>query len=157
MPIENVRPDGDSTPLQWTMFYGTIIPPNHYRTVDEGTSLGGHTPNDNDGVQTSIANNADRLTLGNLPGAAHGGLITQVDINYRGTIDDDPGETDSYIELRLYHSGTTEVTGNPKTITSTDLGGQDVIAEVTKSWTGLALTRAQADSLEIQMKLIDPS
>jgi len=156
MPTENVVPNGDSSPLQWSKFAGFGSPLFHFLTVDEGTSLGGHTPDDTDGVETQTANDAVRFALGNLTGAS-GGTITQVDVNFRGWVDDDDGETDSYIEVRLYHSGSTEVTGNPKTITSTDLGGQRVIAECTKSWTGLSLTETQANSLEVQLKLIDPS
>lgn len=156
MGTENVVPNGDSSPLQWSRF-SAGSPSYNYETIDEGTTLGGGSPDDSDGVETQTANNADRYSLGNLSAAATGGIITQIDVNYRGWVDDADSETDSYTELRLYHSGSTEVTGNPKTINSTDLGGQRVIAEVMKSWTGLTLTKAQADSLEIQIKLIDPS
>lgn len=155
MGTENVHPNGDSSPLQFVTFPTTLLA--HYIAIDEGTALGGHTPDDTNGVETYTPNNADMYALGNLSAAATGGVITRIDVNYRGWIDDDTGETDTYIELRLFHSSGTPVTGNPKTINSTDLGGQRVIAEVQRSWTGLTLTKTQADSLEVQIKLIDPS
>lgn len=154
MPIENVVPNGDSSPLQWSLFGVGVL---HWMNVNDGTYLGGHTPNDDNGVETQTVNYSERLALGNLASAPSNAVITDVDVHFRGWVDDDDGETDSYIEVRLYHSSGTEVTGNPKTITSTDLGGQRTIAECTKSWTGLNLTKPQADSLEIQLKLIDPS
>jgi hypothetical protein len=155
MPTENVVPNGDSSPLQWTMIsIGSLF---HFLTVDDGTVLGGHSPNDADGIETQTVNYSERLAFENLSSAPSNAIITDVEIHFRGWVDDDDGETDSYIEVRLYHSSGTEVTGNPKTITSTDLGGQHVIAECTKSWTGLSLTKTQADSLEVQLKLIDPS
>jgi len=155
MGSEIVVPVSDSSPLQWTTI--PSIPIIHWMAVDEGTVLGGSTPSDDDALETQTPGNAEQLALGNLSAAATGGVITRIDVNWRGWVDDDDGETDSYIELRLYHSGGTPVTGNPKTINSTDLGGQRVIAEVTKSWTGLTLTKTQADSLEIKMTLVDPS
>lgn len=153
MPVTNVRPNGDSTPLQWVP--GDPIVSLHYLEINEGTNLGGGSPNDNDYLETQTANNAEQLELGNTP--ANASVVTQVDINFRGWIDDSEGETDSYIQLDLFHSSGTAVTGNPKTINSTDLGGQRVIDEVTRSWTGLSLTQVEADSLEVRMTLVDPS
>lgn len=154
MGSEIVVPNADSSPLTWVPGGFGLF---HFMAVDEGTVLGGGTPNDDNYLETQTGGNAEQLGLGNLSAAATGGVITRIDVNWRGWVDDDDGETDSYVELRLYHSGGTPVTGNPKTINSTDLGGQRVIAEVTKSWTGLTLTKTQADSLEIRQTLIDPS
>lgn len=157
MATVNIRANGDSTPLQWTAYPSTLLA--RYLAVDEGTALGGYTPNDNDYIETQTANNAVQLALQDTPATYpevyH--IYRQIDVHFRGWVDDAVGETDSYIELRLYHSGGTPVAGNPKTINSTDLGGQRTIAEVTKSWTGLSLSKAQVDSLELKQTLVDPA
>ena len=154
MASENVVPNGDSSPLQWGMVGFSLF---DFMGVDDGTYLGGHTPDDSDGVETQTANDAERFALGNMVVAPSTAIITRLDVSFRGWIDDDDGETDSYVEVRLYYSNGIEVTGNPKTITPTNLGGQRVMGEYTKTWTVLSLTKTQVDSLEVQIKLIDPS
>lgn len=152
MPVENIHIDSDSTPLQWTQEGMGIF---HADEVSEGTAGSGHVPDDTDYVHTQTANNAEQFTINPVPDNVQ--FVTQVDINIRCWIDDADSETDSYIELRLYHSSGIAVTGNPKTINSTDLGGQRVLAEVTRSWTGLNLTKVEANTLEVRQTLIDPS
>ena len=147
-----LTPNADSSPKQWTPSINTLI---HYSMIDEGTNTGGGTPDDSDYIETQIPNNASQFSFLAMPSTTT--AVSQIDVNIRGWIDDADGETDSYIELRLFHSGSTPVAGNPKTVTSTDLGGQRVIGEVTKSWTGLSLTKAQLDSIELKTTLIDPS
>jgi hypothetical protein len=141
----------DSTPLQWTQVGIGLF---HADVINDGTSGSGFTPNDDDYIETQTANDADQVTFRSVPDNVQ--FVTQIDVNIRCWIDDADGETDSYIELRLYHNST-EVTGNPKTINSTDLGGQRVLAEVTRSWTGLNLTKAEANTLELRATLVDPS
>ena len=152
MPTANIRADGDSTPLQWTKVgTGTF----HADVLFPGPSGSGYTPDDNTYLEAQTANNADQLTLDFVPDNVQ--FVTQIEVNIRCWIDDADSETDSYIELRLYHSSGVAVAGNPKTINSTDLGGQRVLAEVTRIWTGLSLTKAEANTLEVRHTLIDPS
>lgn len=152
MPVINVKPNADGSPLQWTRVPSSVF---DFTAVCNGTNAGGGTPDDTTYVNTQTANDVEEFGFGSIPIAAT--LVTQLAVNVRGWIDDADSETDSYIKLELFHSSGTPVSGNPKTVTSTDFGGQRTKAEVTKTWTGLSLTKTQADSIELQMTLVDPA
>lgn len=145
MPSINVVPNGDGT-VQWDIEpYSPVF--DHYTYVDEGTTLGGGTPDDDDYVYTDVADEIEEFDFENTPGDAD--TITQIDVNIRARISDTT--SNAYIRLELFHSGGTPVSGNPKDVDGSDLGGYGSIGETTKSWTGLSLTKAQTDSLEIKM------
>jgi hypothetical protein len=139
VPTANIVPDGDFT-TEWDKTQpGT--PETHFDKLDEGTSA----PEDSDYVESGTLGAVDQFTLTASPGDLS--TLTQVDINYRAMITD-PSRMRT-IQLDLFHTDSvTAVTGNPQIVTVEDLGGSGVLATVQKSWTGLSLTKAQADSLE---------
>lgn len=140
MAAANVKPDSDGT-VQWDMDPAGLA--DHYTYLDEGTSLGGGSPDDSNFVRTSTNNEYEEYGFEDSPGDA--GQITQIDLHLRGQVNDTLNA--AYIRLELYHSGGTPVTGNPKDVSQADLGGHGVTGEVTKTWSGLSLTKTQFDSL----------
>jgi hypothetical protein len=145
MATVNIHPDSTGT-NNWTIYpSGTA-----HEAVDEGTIVGGHTPNDADYVYTQTATTgAMTLGFGDTPSDAN--LITSVAVNIRAKLDD--GNGTGRIECKLYHSGTTQV-GSTLYVTGGDLGTYGVIGECTKTWSGLTLTKTQADSLTIKCTLL---
>jgi hypothetical protein len=134
--------DGDIT-AGWD----TAVPGGtHYTTIDEGTVLGGHTPSDADYVETTTMDDVDEYTVEDTP--ANTSQVTSITVNWRGQIDD--VSATAKVQLDLFHSSGTPVTGNPKTITGADLGGYGVLGEVAKTWSTLTLTKTQADSLQVR-------
>ena len=140
MPTTTVVPTSDVT-TQWDTIEPTS-PTTHFDKVDEGTT----SPTDTDYIETVTVNDVDEWHLGDTP--ANASEITQVAVNFRARITDASGT--AKIELRLFHTSGTAVTGNPKDVTIADLGGSGTLATVTKTWTGLTLTKAQADSLTLR-------
>jgi len=140
MPTANLLPDGDTT-TDWGKTLPNV-PETHFTKVDEGTLAA----EDSDFVQSDKIDEVDQYTLTASPGDVS--TVTQIDVNWRGRIVDPSGQR--AVQLDLFHTGSTPVTGNPKYVTVQDLGGSGVIATIQKSWTGLSLTKAQADSLEIR-------
>lgn len=138
MPTTNIVPTSDVT-ANWDTTTGA----NHYGEIDEGTG----TPSDADYIETTTLSDVDEFGLGDTP--ANTDTVTQVDLNIRARITDSGGT--KVIRCELFHSAGTPVTGNPKDITTTDLGGSGVLATVQKSWTSLSLTKAQADSLQLRL------
>ena len=143
MPTATVFPTSDSGTQQWDTVEPTS-PTTHYDKIDEGTA----SPTDTDYIETVTVNDVDEWALGDTP--ANASEITQVVVNFRARITDASGT--AKIELRLFHTGGgTPVTGNPKDVTIADLGGSGVgPTTVTKTWTTLTLTKAQADSLTLR-------
>jgi len=141
MPTTNVFPTSDAT-ANWDVIEPTS-PTTHYDKIDEGTA----SPTDTDYIETVTVGDVDEWALGDTP--ANASEITQVAVNFRARITDASGTAN--IELRLFHTGGTAVTGNPKVVTISDLGGSGAgPTTVTKTWTSLTLTKAQADSLTLR-------
>ena len=144
MADTNVHPDSTGT-NQWTIYpSGTA-----HGAVDEGTSAGGHTPDDGDYIYAQTANYSVTLGWGDTPSDAN--LITSIALHVRAKIDD--GNGTGQIEVKAYHSTSTQI-GSTLYVTGSDLGGYGVIGECTKTWSGLSLTKTQADSLTITFKLL---
>jgi len=148
MATINLKVDGDVT-TNWD----TVNPgPNHWEAIDEGTVLGGNSPSDADYIETTTIDDVDEFTVGATP--ANTSEVTQIDVNLRGYIDD--GSSTARIQLDLFHSAGTPVTGNPKYIDGTDLGGYGTtVGEASVSWTGLTLTKTQADSLQLRTTFLE--
>lgn len=141
MPTTTVVPTSDVT-ASWDTIEPTS-PITHYDKIDEGTT----SPTDTDYIETVTVGDVDEWHLGDTP--ANTSEVTQVAVNFRARITD--ASATAKIELRLFHTGGTAVTGNPKDVTITDLGGSGVgPTTVTKTWTTLTLTKAQADSLTLR-------
>lgn len=129
--------DGDVT-TNWDTTTGA----NHYGEIDEDPS----TPNDSDYIETTTLNDDDEFTLSATP--ANHDLTSQIVVNIRGQITDSGGT--AKIRLELFHSAGTPVTGNPKDCVGSDFGGYGTLGTTTKTWTGLSLTKAQMDSLQLR-------
>lgn len=138
MPTQVVYPLTDVT-TQWNTTTGA----NHFGEIDEGTG----SPNDTDYIETTDVSDVDEFTLGDSP--ANTDQVTQVVLSIRAKITDTGGT--KVIRAELFHSSGTPVTGNPKDITVAELGGSGVLATVTETWSGLTLTKAQADSLQLRL------
>lgn len=133
-PLTDVTADWDTT--------FPAAPTTHFSKVDEGTSA----PDDADYNETTTIDDVDEYTLEDSP--PNTSEVTQIDVNFRVRITDASGTAS--VDLDLFHSAGTPVTGNPKVVTLTDTGGSGTLTTVVKSWTGLTLTKAQADSLQIR-------
>lgn len=141
MPTTTVFPLTDVT-ANWDTIEPTS-PTTHFDKVDEGTA----SPTDTDYIQTVTVGDVDEWTLGDTPSNAS--EITQVVVNFRANITDASGTAN--IELRLFHSGSTAVTGNPQVVTIANIGGSGAgPTTVAKTWPTLTLTKAQADSLTLR-------
>lgn len=141
MPTATVVPTSDNGSQQWDTLEPTT-PTTHFDKIDEGTS----SPNDSDYIETTTVNDVDEWHLGDTP--ANASEITQVVVNFRARITDASGTAN--IELRLFHTSGTAVTGNPQVVTIANLGGSGTLGTVAKTWSGLTLTKAQADSLTLR-------
>ncbi len=147
MPVATLKPNADSTPLDWTIG-GPVIA--HFVAVNEGIS----TPSDTEYLETQTDGDQDQLGLESSPAGTSS--VTQVEVKIRAWLDDSDGESDSRIKVELFHSGSTALPGNPKYITSSDLGGQRVYGVVTLTWnSGINLSKTQVDSLEVRTELED--
>jgi hypothetical protein len=140
MATTTLNPDGDVLTGWDTTFPAS--PTTHYTKIDEGTA----SPDDTDYNETTTPDDVDEQSFGAVP--ANTDQVTQIDVNCRARITDSGGT--AFIRLELFHSAGTPVTGNPKDVSIADLGGSGVLATVQKSWTGLTLTQAQANSLQIK-------
>jgi hypothetical protein len=136
MATANIKPNSDET-TQWDTTTGV----DHYTEIDEGAPY-----NDASYIETQTVGDVDEFGLESVP--ANTSQVTALAVNYRGQIDD-AGAT-AKVRLELTHSGGTPVTGNPKDVTGADLGGYGVLGTVVKTWSGLTLTRAQANTLQLK-------
>lgn len=144
MAETNVVPDSTGT-NDWTIYpSGTA-----HAALDEGTTLGGGTPNDSDYIYAQAANDDVTLGFGNTPADAN--LITSITLNTRAKIDD--GNGTARIEVKLYHSTSTQI-GSTQYITGANLGGYGTLGEYALTWSSLTLTKTQADSLTVKYTLL---
>jgi hypothetical protein len=145
MATVNILPDGTGT-SNWTVYpSGTAN-----AAVDEGTAIGGYTPNDADYIYSNVASQNVTLTWGDTPSDTN--LVTSIALHVRAKIDD--GNASGKIQVDLYHSGSTQV-GSAQYVTGADLGVvYGIIGECTKTWSGLTLTKTQVDSLTTKFTLL---
>jgi hypothetical protein len=149
MPVTRVFPTGDIT-TEWDTLVPTS-PTTHYTKLDEGSPA-----TDADYIETTTLTDVFECTLGDTPGNTD--TVTQVAVNIKARITDSGGN--AYIRLTLWDTTVSpnvvvsDVGVSPdeayKDVTTTDLGGSGVLAKVTKTWTGLTLTKAQADGLQLR-------
>lgn len=140
--------DGDVT-VNWDTTTGT----NHFGEIDEGTVLGGTpTPSDADYIETTTINDDDEFTFDASP--ANVSQVTTINLNIRGYITD--VSTTARYKVDLTHSAGTPVTGSPKYVTGTNLGGYGTtVGEFASSFTGLTLTKTQVDSLQTKITFLE--
>ena len=144
MATVNVLPNSDVT-TDWD----TVNPgPNHYEAIDELVI----SPNDTDYIETTTLDDVDEFGMEDTP--ANTDEVTQIEDHTRAQIDDSSGN--AFIRVEYFHSAGTPVTGNPKDISQADCGGDGVLGNVTKTWSGLTLTKAQADSLQKRVSFKTP-
>ena len=144
MATANIHPD-DNTANDWTV-YPSGEPE---AAIDEGTVLGGHTPNDADYIYSNTAGHDITLTWGDSP--ADTNLVTQIVLNVRAKIDD--GNGTGRLQVKLFHSTSTQI-GSTKYITGTNLGGYGTLGEYALTWSSLTLTKTQVDSLTVEIVLL---
>jgi hypothetical protein len=135
--------DGDVT-TQWDTTTGA----NHYGEIDEGTT----SPSDADYIATTTVNDIDQFTCTATP--ANTSQVTQVDVNIRGYLDDD--SSTARLEVTLWHTTSTQI-GSAKYLNGASFSGYGTTPTTASalSWTGLTLTKAQADSLEVRIKFLE--
>ena len=102
-------------------------------------------------VTTTTADDIDQYTVAATP--ADVGTVKAVEAQLRGYIDD--GSSSAAIEVTLWHTGTTQV-GSAQYLTGTSFGGYNTTYATASPliWSGLSLTKTQADSLEVRVKAI---
>jgi hypothetical protein len=134
---------GDDTAL-WDS--ATAQGPGHYSELEVIASY-----NDTYHVDTTTADDIDQYTVDTTP--ADVDTVKAVEVQLRGYIDD--GSSAAAIEVTLWHTGTTQV-GAAQYLTGTDFGGYNTTYQTASSltWSGLSLTKAQADTLEVRVKAI---
>lgn len=141
MPTTVLLPNADVT-TNWDTTAGSGSA--HYDRVSEGTS----SPTDTNYVETTTLGDDDRYEFSNTP--ANTNTVTQVVVRTRcGIIDSGSA---AYIAVSLYHSGNpgTQV-GSTQNITTANIGFNDgTLATVNKTFSGLSLTKTQADGLQVR-------
>lgn len=139
MATADLLPNADVT-TEWD----TVEPgPNHYEAINELVS----GPTDADYIETTTLDDTDEFGMEDTP--ANTDEVTQVAVHIRAKIDD--VSDNAFIRIELFHSAGTPVTGNPKDVSTTDLGGEGILGNATKTWTALTLTKAQADSIQTRV------
>jgi hypothetical protein len=116
---------------------------DHFGEINEGTAA----PNDADYIETTTADDEDQFSFGATP--ANTDTVTQVDVKVRGKVTDSADV--AHLHVELWHTGATVQIGATKSISTTDFGGSGTLGTVTLSWTGLSLTKAQADSMTVKV------
>ena len=139
-----VFPNADATSQDWNVVGET----NAWETLKEGA----HAAIDGTHITIDAIVEQTDVFFGNTPGDAT--TITDILMTIRAQINDPSPTAD--ISVRLFHSGSTQVTGSPKNFAGTDFGGYGVLGTARATFSGLSLTKAQADSLEARIEFIDP-
>lgn len=154
MAITTVFPDGDVT-TDWDTIEPTT-PTTHFDKIDEDVD----TPTDTNYIETTTVNDTDRFTIGASP--ANTSEVTSFTVNVRGYLTD-VSATARY-RINVYRAGPVELTGSPQFITGANLGGYGTTLTTYKgvsfsgnmggSGTGGALTKAEFDSLEVEVTFL---
>lgn len=144
MAVTLVVPTADSGTQDWTPTGAATT----YETIDETIA----SANDTDYVETTGIGDVVRVALGDTP--ANTNEVTAVGVNVRGVITD--VATTAKIECRLYHSGNPgTLIGTMQTLDGTAFGGYGTLGTATAlDWTGLTLTKVQADGLEVSFTFV---
>ena len=141
MATTNLKPMSDVT-ANWDTTTGG----NHYGEIDEGV-----TYSDADYIETVTISDVDEFGMEDTP--ANTSQVTQIDLNIRGQIDD--VSATARIQVDLFHTAGTPVTGNPKYVTGTNFGGYGTLGTYSAlSWTSLTLTKTEADSLQCRITFL---
>ena len=141
MASVNVKPLTDVT-ADWD----NSTAASHYETIDEGSPY-----SDADYIDTVTINDVDEFTMGDTP--ANCSEVTAIAVNCKGQIDD--ASATARIQFDLFHSAGSPVAGNSKYADGVDFGGYGVLGEITPlSWTGLTLTKTEADSLQCRITFL---
>jgi hypothetical protein len=149
MATTTVFPDGEVATGSWT-----TTGANHWSVVDEDTD----TPNTSDYIETTTVSDTVRFTIAASP--ANTSEVTAFDVNLHAFLTD-VSATSRY-RINVYATGPGELTGSPKFMVGADFGGYgNTPAKSTSpaqfsgnmggSGTGGALTKAEFDSLEIEV------
>lgn len=138
MATATLFPDGDIT-AGW----GRVMPVGgaHYAAISEGADAA----NPATWLESKKAGEVDRWSLSASP--ANVLSVSAVKVNVRARFTD--ARHQMRVRLELFHTTSTQV-GGPLEVSLNDLGGSGVSAKASVEWTGLSLTKAQADSLEVQ-------
>ena len=132
--------DGDVGTPGWDFSTDTA----HYTEIDEGTA----SPNDANYIETTTADDVDIFSFGATP--ANTDVVTQVNVSIRGKLTD--GGSAAHLHVELWHTGDTVQIGATKAIVGADFGGYGTLGTAADlSWTGLTLTKAQADSMTLHV------
>lgn len=145
MATTNLALDGDRT-TNWDTSTGA----NHYDQIYEGTG----SPNDSAYIQTTTLNDTDQFTLGATP--ANTSSVTEVTVNVRGYLDDDSNGVRLAVSLWRDMTGTPTQVGTTQYITVGAGAGQfdaygTTLSVAAVTFSGLSLTKAQADDLEVRI------
>jgi hypothetical protein len=152
MATTTVLPDGDVT-TDWNTTTGAT----HWDEINEDVD----TPTDGSYIETTDVNDTDRFTIGASP--ANTSEVTSFTVNVRGYLTD-VSATARY-RINVYATGPGELTGSPQYVTGANLGGYGTTLTTYKgvsfsgnmggSGTGGALTKAEFDSLEVEITLLE--
>lgn len=120
----------------------------HFDDIDEGPA----SADDGTYIATNTYNDVDEFTLSATPAVVTS--VSRVDVNLRGYINDD-SETARY-EITLWHTGGGSQVGGALYLTGAQLGGYGTTPTTSAvSWTGLSLTKTEADSLQLRVKFLE--
>lgn len=139
MATQTVYPTSDVT-VNWTSTGG-----NSWSVIDDDPSTG---QPDADYISHDTVDELDEWNIGDTPASTS--QVTQVAVGFYIVITD--ASATASVEVDLRHTNSTVSLGT-KTITLTEAGGSGVGAYHQETWTGLTLTKAQADSLSIRVTL----
>lgn len=139
MATTTIYPDGDVT-----KGWGRVVPgPDYYAAVSEGAQNAIQSRY----IESKKAGEVVEFSLGDTP--VNTDEVQSVTPRIHGSIFD--LSRTKRLKLELFHTGGTPVTGNPKYATLSDFGGSGVRKTVSATWSGLTLTKAQADSLTLRI------
>ena len=154
MATQKLVPVATDQTTGWTATNGDTT---HYTEIDEGVAA----QTDTDYISTTTLDAVDRLQLSDT--AANTDTVSAVAVTVRGSLTD--SANNAVIEVKLFYTagGETQV-GTTKYISGTDVAGDPwfgdyagTIGDTTGTdinFTGLSLTKAQADSLELHFKFL---
>ena len=103
-------------------------------------------------IATNTYDDVDEFTLSPTPAVVTS--VSRVDVNLRGYINDDSA-TAKY-EITLWHTGGGTQVLPTRYLTGAELGGYGTTVTANAvSWTGLSLTKTEADSLQLRVKFLE--
>ncbi len=124
----------------------TAAGPNHWQEIDEDATDGGTSPEADDYVETDTVDAVDEWNFAASPAGLSEG--TSMVVDFYAIITDASGTAS--IDADLRHTASSVSLG-VEVITIAQAGGSGAGAVVQKTWSGLTLTKAQADSLSMRV------